>query len=175
MAAKTVATQLQMLERMAGTPALTRRIQWCAVALCLGAVGMALATWHSFWIMGTVLLGLITMSAFRSTPPLRHAARGAREGTRHPGIVSIRIEHWSDSDTYHATVVDHLGHGWTFPFIPQDWTPKAGNTPAQLVFLPEFPWPVLVIGPEGIMVPRETATRHDLERPRHQRPAGERL
>jgi hypothetical protein len=70
--------------------------------------------------------------------------------------VFIDITNWSDSDSYHAIVVSGCKLPWKFDFIPQGWKPTEGIIPAELVFIKQVGWPVLIITEAGIIFPRYT-------------------
>jgi hypothetical protein len=42
---------------------------------------------------------------------------------------------------------------WRFQFRPQGWRPVAGRLDADVCYIAEVRWPVLVVAPHGILVP----------------------
>ena len=64
----------------------------------------------------------------------------------------------SDSPAYHAVTHDR-GVAWKFEFLPLDWKPAAGQHAAELVYLRNVDWPVLVLLADGIAVPRYAPKR----------------
>ncbi|GAB7079311.1 hypothetical protein [Megalodesulfovibrio paquesii] len=158
MANKTVEEQMAMLQQMT-SPVLVQRMRWASAGILAGMAGMAMYTLHGGWIMGTLVIGLMTWGIFSSVPHLRNAARGAREGERQPGEAALRPNPDSESGEFLAEVIEASGQGWTFAFIPQGWKPRAERVPVSVVRLPDVTWPVLVIGPEGVMLPRNAPER----------------
>jgi hypothetical protein len=61
-----------------------------------------------------------------------------------PGIVRVVATSDDGSTTYQAGVQDRFGH---------DWTPETGDHPAQLRYLSNVPWPVLVVTEQGLLHP----------------------
>lgn len=108
---------------------------------------------------------LIAFAVWQTTPHIRNAARGLREGLRQKGAVLITIHLWTDAESnaheaYRGLVsMDHQPL-WQMEFVtPQNWQPEAGKYPAELAFVRGVEWPVVILTDDGLLVPRLTPRR----------------
>jgi len=99
--------------------------------------------------------GLAVFQSFTQTHP--HALR-ARQALDHyesvPGNIRITVESDDDGYVYTAGVKDRAGNDWMFRFQPGEWKPKAGEHPAELRYIDEVAWPVLIVTDAGILYPQ---------------------
>ena len=146
--------QLKNLIAMGKEPFL-RKFKYGLILLTIGLTIGAIITLHPFAFMGAAFVGIVTFSACQTTPHIHNAVKGFTEGVRLPGEVSFSITRWSDSDTYHATIISGV-KPWNFEFIPQGWVPTSGKTEAELVYIDGVEWPVLLLTAQGILHPRYT-------------------
>lgn len=121
-----------------------------AAALCVTAAVL----WHPVPLVVGLFCGMVGLLD-RRAGPYRVAALEAYDTLR-PVVGEVRIEvtTWSDSDGYHATVRETGQAAWTYPFMPQGWTPVAGLYPARIWRSAPGKPPALAAVADGILVPR---------------------
>lgn len=147
--------QCAALTRMTGG-ALLDRLPWALAALVTGCLMAGVITGLPPWFMVAGFLALIAWSARQTTPHLKNAARGLASALRSNDQVQIDVDTSGDSDSYQALARGQSGRLWRFTFIPQGWQPHAGEHPAELCYLPDVDWPVLICCQDGILYPRQT-------------------
>jgi hypothetical protein len=143
----------------------------------LARLGTALMTAISF--LAGVLTGnpvfygiaafaaLVTFAIWQTTPHMRNAARGLKEGFRQNGTVEISIRQWTDPDSQqhescHGLIAMDDQPLWQMEFVTsQHWQPVEGKVPAQLVFIPGVEWPVVIVTGDGLLYPRLKPTHAD--------------
>ena len=127
-------------------------------SLSLAFAAAAFYTRQPPYIIVFVFTAVVTYSAFQTGPHMEAAARALTEANRIDGLVTIEVESWSDSDTYHAVVPVTPSGAWRFEFIPIGWTPIAGESRAAIYWLAGYAWPALIEVDAGVMHPRTTPT-----------------
>lgn len=133
-----------------------RRGAWVIVAV-LAAAG--LATGSPIPWMLAAFTAVVALAVRQTGPHLLAARRALDTGVTMPGRIHIHVEHWSDTDHYHASTVGWPGGDWRFEFIPQGWTPREGLHDVQCYRLDGVAWPALIATEDGLLFPRETPTR----------------
>ena len=151
----------QALLRQASEPRLQRQMQIGCLSV-LVAVALAVAVWAIgtrewgglFAALVLVLMGLGIRHSSQEVAP--HIAR-AREALTQFEAVEGRVRVVATSDdgntTYEAGVQDREGRDWTFRFSSFDWRPPTGDYPAQLRYVSEVAWPVLILTEAGLICP----------------------
>lgn len=105
-------------------------------------------------------LALIAFAIWQTTPHIRDAARGLREGMKRSGTVEIRIHEWTDAESkqyesYQGLISIDNQPLWQMEFVtPQNWQPVEGRHSAQLVFIIGVEWPVVILTRDGLLYPR---------------------
>ena len=131
----TPAEQIETIRKM-GRRRVPQRLKWVFVALSLAFAAAAFYTRQPPYIIVFVFIAVVTYSAFQAGPHMEAAARALTEANRIDGLVTIEVESWSDSDTYHAVVPVTPFGAWRFEFIPIGWTPIAGESGPRSTGLP---------------------------------------
>jgi hypothetical protein len=86
---------------------------------------------------------------------LQNLNKGMTSNQKTDGVITINIQHFSDSINYYAQVLDNnKDHIWKFEFMPLNWEPTKGTMNAKLVWIDDVNWPVLVETEEGIIYPK---------------------
>lgn len=130
--------------------------QWTGPGTLVIAGGLAIGGWVMSWVALYVVaafFAVVGFTSFTTMQNVRNAVRGEREGARTHGRVQITVIAGTDAPIYSAAARDR-GVRWSFEFVPLDWTPVAGDTEAQLVYVRGVEWPVLLLVENGIIVPR---------------------
>jgi len=153
--------QFELLQQQS-EPYFLRRTQiGCLTVLVV--IAMAVAFWavsNRIWggLFGVVVLLFLAVairSSARDAAP--HLARARQALTNFEAVAgTVRVVATSDdgTTTYHAGVQDRRGQDWTFSCDPYGgWCPETGDYPAQLRYLPDVPWPVLVVTEQGLLHP----------------------
>ena len=114
-----------------------------------------------------VFAALITFAIWQTTPHMRNAAKGLKEGFRQNGTVEISIKQWTDPDSHrHESFQGLIAMDnqplWQMEFvISQHWQPVEGKVSTQLVFITGVEWPVVILTGEGLLYPRLKPRRVD--------------
>ena len=120
-------------------------------AVCL--IAGIQTSWPPYYMLAA-FLALIALNAYQTAPNIRRAVRAIDSTNRTTACITIEVESWTDSQSFHAIVPASSGRTWKFEFIPQGWNPTAGTVEVELRFIPEVEWPALLITKEGIIHPR---------------------
>jgi hypothetical protein len=123
-----------------------------AAVLCVTAA----VVWHPVPLMVGLFFGLVGLLDRRAGPNIVAALEAYDTLRPVAGEVEIEVTTWSDSDSYHAMVCEPGQPAWTYPFMPQGWTPVAGRYPARIWRAAPGQPPALVAVADGILVPRTT-------------------
>ena len=103
---------------------------------------------------------LIAFAIWNTTPHISNAAGGLREGMKQNGDVEISIHQWTDAESnqyesYQGRILMVNQPLWQMEFVqPQNWQPKEGRYPAELVFIRGVEWPVVLLASDGLLYPR---------------------
>jgi hypothetical protein len=140
-----------------------RRVpSWLTFALAtLAALLLTLAVLNGelIYVLGVIFSSIAAYSSRQNAPHTYLAARALEEGTAVERVVTIKVETWSDSESYSVKLVQANLTAWTFDFVPLGWTPKPGSWKATVFQLPDVAWPVLVRFDDGIAYPRAQPTQ----------------
>ncbi len=110
---------------------------------------------------------LITFAIWQTTPHMRNAARGLKEGFRQNGTVEISIQQWTGPDSNrhescHGLIAMDDQPMWQMEFVTSmHWKPAQRKYCAQLVFIPDVQWPVVILTDDGLLYPRLKPRRAD--------------
>ena len=151
----TPAEQIETIRKM-GRRRVPQRLKWVLVALSVAFAAAALYTRQPPYVIVMVFVAVVTYSAFQTGPHIEAAARALAGANRVDGSVTVEVESWSDSDTYHAVVPVARSGAWRFEFIPVGWKPMVGESRATIYWLADIAWPVLIQLDAGVMHPRYT-------------------
>jgi len=143
-------------------PHFLRRTQiGCLTVLVVVAMAVAIwavsnRIWGGLWgVVVLLFLAVAMRSSARDAAP--HQARARQALTDFETVAgTVRVVATSDdgTTTYQAGVQDRSGQHWTFSCGPYGgWCPETGDYPAQLRYLPDVPWPVLVLTEQGLLHP----------------------
>jgi hypothetical protein len=124
------------------------------LAAAVGLCGYGLATGRHGATMLGVFCAIVTAGTRQIGRHLRNAQRAFHSPDIGQGRLTITTSCWSDVVHYHARVRSERGEVWTFEFMPLGWTPAAGEFEAELRYLPDVAWPVLLVIPAGLVYPR---------------------
>jgi hypothetical protein len=122
-----------------------------AFVLLLAAA--AIITKHPVFIMLSLFSIVVAAGSRRSTQNLKNAAFSIKHGKNMESTAMISIKAPIDDDRFYATI-DCQDKVWKFEFIPQGWKPQEGKVSVTVYYLEGIDWPTLLVGQEGIMVPR---------------------
>jgi len=163
----------QELLRQASEPRLQRQVQIGCLSV-LVAVALALAVWAVstrewgglFAAAVLVLMGIgIRHSSQLAEPHMARARQALAQFDAVEGMVRVVATSGDGNTTYQAGVRDRQGSDWTFGFSPFDWRPQTGDYPAQLRYVGDVPWPVLVVTEMGLICPLQTPKPEHLSVP----------
>jgi hypothetical protein len=169
---ETVETQLKNLRAFATPRNQARSRMGCLGVIALGIIGLLAASFYmGVWVLipfvlFLVILGLGINHSIRQLAPRLSDAHLALD--RHEAVrdsLRIVVVQGSDSDEYHAGMLDRQGRDWRFEFNPAGWIPKTGDYPAELRFVDGVEWPVLIVTEAGILYPKYAPTRDKLDFP----------
>jgi hypothetical protein len=124
------------------------------LAAAVGFGGYGLATGRHGVTMLGAFCGIVTAGTRQIGRHLRNAQRAFHSPDIAQGRLTITTSCWSDVVHYHANVRSGRGDSWTFEFMPLGWTPAEGEFDADLHYLPDVAWPVLLVIPAGLVYPR---------------------
>ncbi len=103
---------------------------------------------------------LVTFAIWQTTPHMRNAARGLKEGFKQNGTVEISIKQWTDPDSHrhescHGLIAMDNQPLWQMEFVTSHhWQPLERKYSAQLVFISGIEWPVAILTDDGLLYPR---------------------
>jgi hypothetical protein len=127
------------------------------------AVGLVLAgaiTCNPVFFGIALAFTLIAFAIGQTTPHIRNAARGLREGMQQTGVVEISVHRWTDAESnhyesYRGVILMDNQPLWKMEFVtPQNWQPREGKHSAQLAFIGGVEWPVTILTSDGLLYPR---------------------
>ena len=123
-------------------------------ALLIILLAAVILTKHPVLIMLLIFSVVVIVGARSSRQHLRNAAFSIARGTPMDGTAMISIETPLDDDRFYATINGQDNKSWKFEFIPQGWRPQAGTVSVTVYYLKGISWPTLMVGQDGIMIPR---------------------
>lgn len=135
------------------------RLHWWLLGLSAVLCVTAAVLWHPVPLMIGLFLGMAGLLDRRAGPNIVAALEAYDTLQPVGGEVEIEVTTWSDSDSYDATVREPGHTAWTYPFMPQGWTPVAGRYPARIWRAAPGQPPALAAVADGIMVPRDDPRR----------------
>lgn len=145
--------QLRILCQLADG-ALLRHLPTAALLITLILVALGCKTGQPPYFMVAMLSVALGTAAWFGAPHLRNAAKGWRSGWS--SEAEAEIEPVADSDSperYQVRVMDGYTR-WTFEFIASGWEPPLGRVAVTVFRISEVAWPVLLVTPNGLLVPR---------------------
>jgi hypothetical protein len=146
---KTIDEQIRLLQKY-GNPDFMGR---CAIGLAL--LGVAYYKGEFFFIMLALMFAIIGLANRRLALHLIWAAKAWRVGHSASGSLDLSVKSDDDGATYIGMVRDAEHKTWLMQFCkPHGWEPQTGKEPAKLYYITEARWPVLIVAPQGILVPR---------------------
>jgi hypothetical protein len=155
----TLDEQMTELTRMSSV----RILYWARPAVVVLSAGLVLAgtfTGNPVFYGIALAFALIAFAIWNTTPHISNAARGLREGMKQNGDVEIGIHQWTDAESnqcesYNGLILMDNQTLWQMEFVqPQNWQPKEGRYPAELVFIRVVEWPVVLLTSDGLLYPR---------------------
>ena len=155
----TLDEQMTELRRMGST----RILYWARPSVVVLSVGLVLAgafTGNLVFYGIAIAFALVAFAIWNATPHIGNAARGLKEGVKQDGDVKIRIHQWTDAElsqyeSYNGMILMDNQPLWQMVFVqPQNWHPKEGRYPAELVFIRGVTWPVVLLTSDGLLYPR---------------------
>lgn len=151
----TVDEQMQMLRRMQARN-VPQRLGRGFLALTIALFGATAYTGDIGWFMVGMFFVAVTATVRQSASHIRRAAQALdAPDAREDVSVQIDVEEDSESATYWAIVQPGAAR-WKIDFVAQGWKPAAGLVEVEARYIDGTAWPVLLIAPQGIMLPRST-------------------
>ena len=104
--------------------------------------------------------GAMVLLAFvLAAPGFRHAAAGTHKGRRAPARIVLQpgLDDDEREGGLHGVLHPLAAHqpAWRMAFVKADgWTPGEGELQVEAVYLSGIEWPVLLLHPDGLLVPR---------------------
>ena len=109
---------------------------------------------------------LVCLAISWGGPGFRHAAAATHKGRREPA--TIVLHPGLDDDAREGTMQGVLhpqsahAHAWRMDFAKTfGWHPPEGLLQVEAVYLSDIAWPVLLVHPDGLLVPRGKPRRVD--------------
>lgn len=110
------------------------------------------------WLyLAAAFLLLCALSAHQATPHILNATQGLKKGRR--TTTAVMVDDVYDSTDKKIETLDEDPFCWRFMSRPQGWAPKAGLCQAQLYWIDDVEWPVLVVLDRGLLYPYDTPQR----------------
>ena len=149
----TVDRQLEELRKMARRQ-VPKRLTWVLAVLAVGLVGFGVLQRELIYLLGGLFAAIASYSSHLNAPHVYAAAQALEAGLVTERDVDIKVECWSDSESYSVVVPMAKLSSWSFDFVPIGWRPKEGSYRAKVYGLSDVPWPVLICFDDGIAYPR---------------------
>ena len=160
---KTLTLQEQIANlRVLGDGGLTRKM---AIFGALGAI--ACGIWfrfagHTTEEVFALFFGVCSLATCAigvlAGPHFRNAAAATHRGRREPAVIALHPgpDDEAREGSLHGVLRPASRHApkWRMDFVRADgWTPAAGDLQVEAVYLSGIPWPVLLVHPDGLLVP----------------------
>lgn len=132
-----------------------------AVTMLAGLLWFFLAGGQTAKVLALFVAGCAALAllAYRmGAPGLRHAAAATRRGRRVPARIVLLpgIDQDDRTGDLRGTLRPDDAHhpAWQMQVRPQGWRPPEGLLQVEAVYLGDIAWPVLLVHPDGVLVPQ---------------------
>lgn len=149
----TVDRQLEELRKMARRQ-VPKWLTWVLAVLAVALVGFGVLQRELIYLLGGLFAAIASYSSHQNAPHVYAAAQALETGSATDRSVDIKVECWSDSESYSVVVAMANLSSWSFDFVAIGWKPKEGGYRAKVYALSDVPWPVLICFDDGIAYPR---------------------
>ena len=157
----TLPQQIQNLRAMGEGNLFRYIVIGCAIGLVAGLAWFFFEpkqTGRVLALFAAGVSGTLGVVSFRFGPHVRNAAAATRKGRREPATIVLAPD--IDDDEREAALhgvlcprSSHLGR-WHIRFGKTfGWKPPEGELQVEAVYLADIPWPVLLVHPDGLLMP----------------------
>jgi len=137
-----------------------RVLYWMLGAGIAGAIVVVIGAEHLHttslpYVMIPVLFVIVALAVWMTAPHVRRAWQAVRTPQRCEDVkIEIEIDNYPGARHYYARVPATTSGAWRFEFVKQGWKPAAGALEAEVFYIADVRWPVLVlVASTGVLVP----------------------